>query len=87
MEVSSFRQPAVAACSGGRYIPFPGELFVQVIALTLQAEGRLLAVCPEVAELLAVVALRKTILSFTCLYPDCAMAGVLQFGLGFVWSQ
>jgi hypothetical protein len=32
--------------------------------------GRLLAVFPNVAELLAVMALRKPILSFIVLYPD-----------------
>jgi hypothetical protein len=31
----------------------------------------LFAVCLDVAELLAVTALRKTILSSICLYPDC----------------
>jgi hypothetical protein len=30
-----------------------------------------LAVYPDVAELLAVMALHKTILSSICLYPDC----------------
>jgi hypothetical protein len=33
-----------------------------------------LAVCPDVAELLAVLALRKPILSYTCLHPDCDVA-------------
>jgi hypothetical protein len=33
-----------------------------------------LAICPDVAELLAVVALRKPILSSTCLHPDCDVA-------------
>jgi hypothetical protein len=38
----------------------------------------LLAVCPDVAELLAVMALRKTILSSICLYPDCDVAEAWQ---------
>jgi hypothetical protein len=44
----------------------------------LQAAGRLLAVCVDVAELLAVMALRKTILSSICLCPDCDVAEALQ---------
>jgi hypothetical protein len=38
----------------------------------------LLAVCPDVAELLAVVALRKSILGFVRLYPDSNVAEVRQ---------
>jgi hypothetical protein len=68
------RQPAVAACWGGRCILFLGTLLVQVIVPAPQAAGRLLAVCPDVAELLAVMALRKTILSFIGLCPDCDVA-------------
>jgi hypothetical protein len=71
MGVFSIRQPTVAACWDGRCIPFLGALLVQVTAPEPQAAGRLLAVCPEVAELLAVMALRKTILSSVCLYPYC----------------
>jgi hypothetical protein len=70
----SFRQPTVAARSGGRCIPFLGALFVQVTAPASQAAGRLLAVCPDVAELLAVMALRKPILISTFLRPDCDVA-------------
>jgi hypothetical protein len=33
-----------------------------------------LAVCPHVAELLAVMSLRKPILSSVCLHPDCDVA-------------
>jgi hypothetical protein len=40
--------------------------------------GGLLAVCPDVAELLAVVTLRKSILGFVCLYPDSNVAEVVQ---------
>jgi hypothetical protein len=39
-----------------------------------QAAGRLIAVCSDVAELLAVWALRKTILSSTYLHSDCDAA-------------
>jgi hypothetical protein len=47
---------------------------VQVTASAPQAAERLLAICPDVAELLAVMALRKTILSSICLYPYCDVA-------------
>jgi hypothetical protein len=43
-----------------------------------QAAGRLFAVCPDMAELLAVMDLRKTILSSICLHPDCDVAEGLQ---------
>jgi hypothetical protein len=51
---------------------------VQVISSAPKAAGRLFAVCPDVAELLAVMALRKTILSSICLHPDCDVAEALQ---------
>jgi uncharacterized protein YqiB (DUF1249 family) len=52
---------------------------VQVAAATPQTTRGLLAVCPDVAELLAVVALSKPVLSFVRLYPDCNVAEVVQF--------
>jgi hypothetical protein len=66
----SFRQFAVAACWCGRCISFFRTLLVQVAATASQTTGRLLAVFPNVAELLAVVALRKPILSFIVFYLD-----------------
>jgi hypothetical protein len=47
-----------------------------------------LAVCPDVAELLAVLALRNPILSSICLHPDCDVAEALQSEdlLGFYLS-
>jgi hypothetical protein len=42
--------------------------------------GKLLAVNPDMAELLAVVTLRDTSLGFVRLYPDCNMAKAFQFG-------
>jgi hypothetical protein len=74
----SFRQPTVAACWDGKCISFLWALLVQVTATAKQAAGRLFAVCPDVAELLAVMALSKTILSFICLHTDCDMTEVLQ---------
>jgi hypothetical protein len=80
MGFSSFRQSTVAACWGGSCIPFLGAILVHVTAPAQQAAGRLLAVCSDVAELLAVMALRKTILS-----SDYDVAEALQSGyfLGF----
>jgi hypothetical protein len=71
----SFRQPTVAARWGERCIPFLGALLVQVIPSASQAAVRLFAVCPDVAELLAVMALRKTILSSIYLHLDCDVRG------------
>jgi hypothetical protein len=66
----SYRQLAVAACWCGRCISFFRTLLVQVVATAPQTTGRLLAVFPNVAEMLAVMALHKPILSFIVLYPD-----------------
>jgi hypothetical protein len=71
----SFRQPAVAACWCGRCIPFPGALLVQVTAPASQAAGRLLAVCPDVAELLAVITLNWVWLWVWVLYYDRRSVG------------
>jgi hypothetical protein len=56
---------------------FLRALLVQVTAPTPQAAGRLLAVCRDMARLLAIMALPKTILSSICLYPDCNVAEAL----------
>jgi hypothetical protein len=62
---------------------------VQVTAPAPQAAGRLLAVFPDVVELLAVMAVRKTILSSLCLNPDCDVAEAWQLEkfLGFYRSR
>jgi hypothetical protein len=73
-----FHQLAVAACWCGRCISFFRTLLVQVAAPTPQTTGRLLAVFSNVAELLAVMALHKTILGFIGLYPNCDIAEALQ---------
>jgi hypothetical protein len=67
----SFRQLAVTACWCRRSFSFFRTLFVQVAATAPQTTGRLLAVYSNVVEILAVMALRKHILSFIVLYPDC----------------
>jgi hypothetical protein len=59
MGVFSFRQTTVATCWSGRCIPFLGALLVQVTASSPQVVRRLLAFCPDLAELLAVMALRR----------------------------
>jgi hypothetical protein len=69
MEIFSFRQQTVAAYWGEKYILFLWTLLLRVTAPAPQAAEKLLAVCPAVAELLAVMALRKPILSSTCLHP------------------
>jgi hypothetical protein len=52
-----------------KIISFFRTPLVQVAATAPQTTGRLLAVFPNVAELLAVMALRKPILGFIVLYP------------------
>jgi hypothetical protein len=74
----TFRHPIVSARWGGTFIPFLEALLVQVTATAPQSAGKLLAVCPDVAELLAVMSLSKTILSSICLHPDCDMAEALK---------
>jgi hypothetical protein len=77
----SFRQPAVTPCWCGRCIPFFRTFLVQVAASAPQTTVRLLGVCPDVAELLAVMARRKVILSFIGLYPVCDVAVWTDFVL------
>jgi hypothetical protein len=45
---------------------------------TPQATGRLIAVCPDVAELLAVVEVPKITLHSTHFHPDCSVAKALS---------
>jgi hypothetical protein len=60
---------------------------VQLTAPAPQAAGRLLAVCPDMAELLAVMALRKTILSSICLGILPSSARLLGKGGRFMVSD
>jgi hypothetical protein len=89
MEFFSFRQPTFAALWSRWWIPFLGALFVQVNPAAPQVAGRLFAVCPDVAKLLAVMTQRKTILSSMCLHPDCDVSKALQSEnfLGFCRSR
>jgi hypothetical protein len=52
---------------------------VQVTAPTPHKTGSLFAVCPDIAELLAVVTLRETSLGSVRFYPDCNMTKAHQF--------
>jgi hypothetical protein len=52
---------------------------VQVTTPTPHTTGRLLAVSPDMAELLAAVTLRETSLGSVHLYPDCNIAKGHQF--------
>jgi hypothetical protein len=61
MRFFPFRQPAATTCWGGRCVPLLGALLVQVSAPAQQIARRLLSICPYLAKLLAVVALRKGI--------------------------
>jgi hypothetical protein len=65
---------AVTADWSGESVLLLWTLFVQVAAPAPQITGRLLTVCPDVAELLAVMALRKAVLSSVCLHLDCNVA-------------
>jgi hypothetical protein len=78
MQFFPFRQPEVAAYLGWkRYYSSRGTL-CECDRPATQAAGKLLAVCPDVAEIMAVVALSKTILSFIGLYPDWDVAEAFQ---------
>jgi hypothetical protein len=78
------RQLAVAAWWSGSGVSLLWALIVQVAASTPQTKAGLLAVCPDMDELLTVVALCKPVLSFVHLYLDgnVAEAGQLEKFLG-----
>jgi hypothetical protein len=56
-----FGQLAVAACRPARGVPLPWAVSIQVNEPAAQAAGRLFTICPDMAKLLAVLALRKDI--------------------------
>jgi hypothetical protein len=66
----SFGQLAVAARRPWGSISLFWAVFVQMAATTSQAAKGLLAICPEFAKRLAVVALSKGSLCFACLHFD-----------------
>jgi hypothetical protein len=74
-----FSQVAVAACRCWRSVLPVRTVSMQVAAThTPQAAVRLLAICPDVAKLLEIVALRKGILWFIHLYLDGNVAGARE---------
>jgi hypothetical protein len=89
MWLLALQQLAVAAFRSGRGIFLFRTLFVQVPAPAPQTTGRLFAVRPDVAKLLAVVALREGVLCSICLYLDgnVAEAWRLEDFLGFFRSR
>jgi hypothetical protein len=70
----SFGQLAVAACQCWRCVPLLRTVFAQVAIPTPQARGRLFAISPDMAKLLAVVALHECVLWFALLYLDGTVA-------------
>jgi hypothetical protein len=74
----SFHQPAVTASWGGGSVLVLWTLFVQVAAPAPHTAGRLPTVNPDVAKLLAALALRKAIMNSICLYSDGNMAESCQ---------
>jgi hypothetical protein len=64
-------QLAVTASRFGSYVSFFWAVLVPVTAPTPHTTWRLLAVCPDMAEFLAVVTLREASLGSVGLYFDC----------------
>jgi hypothetical protein len=64
------------------YCPFRA-LHVQVTAPTPHTAGRLLAVSPDMAELLADVTLREPSLGSVRLSPDCDMARLVSLNISW----
>jgi hypothetical protein len=54
-----------------------------VTAPTPHTAGRLLAVDPDMAELLAFITLHETILGFVCLCLDCDMARLISLNISW----
>jgi hypothetical protein len=78
MSFLSLRQLAVIACSCASSVSLLWAVLVQVSAPAPQTAGRLFAVSPDVAQLLAVVAFGKSILDFIILHPDGNVAEAWQ---------
>jgi hypothetical protein len=74
----SLRQLAVTACWCGSSIFLLWAVLVQVSAPAPQTAGRLLAISPDEAKLLAGVALGKSILGSVSLHPDSIVAEAWQ---------
>jgi hypothetical protein len=70
----SISQLAVTASRFGSYVSFFRAVLVHVTAPTPQTTWKLLAICPDMAELLAVVTLREARLGSVGLHFDCNIA-------------
>jgi hypothetical protein len=79
MKFLSVHQLAVVACRYRCCIALFQAFLAQVTVPTSHTMGRLLAVSPDMAKLLAVVTLHETSLGFVPFYPDCNMAKAHQF--------
>jgi hypothetical protein len=69
----SAHQLAVAACRYRCCVALYRAFLVQVTTPAPHTAGRVLAGSPDMAEFLAVVAMRETSLGFIRPYPDCKM--------------
>jgi hypothetical protein len=79
MRFLSVHELAVAAYRYRCCITRFREFLMQVTSPTQHTTRRLLAVSPDMAELLAVVTLLETSLGSICLYPDCNMVKAPPF--------
>jgi hypothetical protein len=82
----TLRQLAVTASWSGGSVSLLRTFLVQVAAPAPQSSGRLFAVGPNVAELLAVVTLRKSSLYSISLHLDCDVPEALVVGKSLVIS-
>jgi hypothetical protein len=80
MRFLSVHQLPVAACPYRFCIALFQGLFVQVAAPTQHTTGKLLAVSPDMAEVLALVALYENSLGFARHCSDCHITKAYQFG-------
>jgi hypothetical protein len=74
MSFLSFRQIAVTACWYGSSDSILWAVLVHVSSPASQIAGRLFAIIPDMAKLLAVVALGKSILGCIRFHPDSNVA-------------
>jgi hypothetical protein len=74
MSFLSLHQLAVTSCWCGSSISFLCAVLVQVSTTAPKTVDRLFAISPDVAKLLAVVALGKSIMGSISLHPDSYVA-------------
>jgi hypothetical protein len=78
MSFLSLHQLTVTACWCESSVPLLWAVLVQVSAPTPQTAGRFVAISPDVAEQLAVVARGKSILGSISFHPDSNVAEAWQ---------